>query len=237
MVSRKRWASRAGAMGLVMVGAMGIAASGAGADVGSLKVSKQVTDGVGPDAGVFSFTGSWGESFDLAAGASKVTELEAGSYELSEEKEPGYKFLGMSCSGPTGTINTEQPSIRAEVVAGQETACLSRSQPIIDISVEPEVTGNARLKVKRSCREPNRLVAWVVAGNARRVSFRLNGRWVKTVRRPVRGDVFRTVQRVSSGRVRVSARVVFVAGASPSSARLSKTVGSCRSPAYTGGAD
>lgn len=222
-------------IGGVLAAWVAVAGSAAGAELGRLSVSKQVTDGTGPDAGVFSFGGSWGETFDLAAGESKSSALEAGSYAISEELESGYNFLGVSCSGPGGTISSTVPEIRAEVAGGQETSCVSRSQPIIDISVEPEATGSARLRVKRSCREPDRLVAWVIAGNARRVSFRLKGRWVRTISRPIRGEVFRLTERVGSGRVRVEARVVLVEGASPSSLRLGETMGSCRRPAYAGG--
>lgn len=224
-------AASAAAAGVLVAGAGTAPAS----EPGTLVVAKQVTDGSGPDAGIFAFNGSWGDAWQLIAGGRRATELPAGEYSFTEQLEPGYDFLGISCSTPSGDSAFAEPVATVPVVAGRETACTSASKPKIDINVDPEITGNARLRLQRSCSRPHRLVARVVAGNASRVSFRVNYRWVTTVRRPVRGSIFQAVARVGRGAVPVSARVRFVAGASPEQERLTRVAASClRNPAFAG---
>jgi hypothetical protein len=220
---------------LVVLTGLGSSASAA-ADPGTLAITKEVTQGAGPDAGVFLFSGSWGEDFALAAGASRSLQLPEGSYSFSERPEPGYTFAGIECLGPTGRLAFATPSATVPLAAGQTTSCTSASEPIIDIDVGAETTGNARLRSRRSCLRPGRLVLTVEAGNANWVSFRVGYRWKKTVRRPVRGSIFRLVTSVGRGAVATSARVRFLPGANPQEARLSKRVGSCLwSPAFAGG--
>jgi len=202
---------------------------------GTLVVAKQVTGGTGPDVGIFTFEGSWGESFPLSAGEQKTTTLAAGSYTVTEAPAPGYRARGASCSGPAGTELFAPPAATVSVTAGQAVTCTFTSEPVIDISVEPDVTANARLKASRSCRAGGRLVAQVVAGNATRVSFSVNGRWVGTVRRPYRGHLFRISAKAGTGTLNLAARVVFETGSSPPQARLTRRLAACPSaPAFAG---
>lgn len=221
---------------LLTVSACAVASSSASAaEPGSLNLEKKVTVGDGPDAGIFSFSGSWGESFTLSAGSSRSISLLPGEYSFSEQPEPGYDFLGITCSTPSGQASFSSPVATFRVESLRETSCVSTSKPQIDIDVDPDVTGNARLRYKRSCRSPHRMVVWVTAGNARWVSFRAGYKWVATVRRPIKGRLFRTVIRVGSGAVPISAKVRLVAGATPPEIRLSRVASSClRSPAYAG---
>lgn len=223
---------------VVAVAAPGLAAASvlpaSAQETGALRIEKKVTDGTGPDAGIFTFSGSWGESFPLVAGESRTTVLSPGAYSFSEGPMPGYDFLGIACSGPSGALSSSGFDVTVEVAAAQTTSCTSTSKPIIDIDVDPAITGSAGLRVRRSCARPTRLVAWVRAGNARWVSFRVGGRWVATVHRPIRGKTFRVVTLVGRGATTVSAHVRFVAGASPEERRLRRSVPACQRPVFAG---
>ncbi len=203
---------------------------------GTLVVAKEVTGGAGPDVGIFTFSGSWGESFPLSAGQQKATLLPAGTYTVSESPEPGYIARGASCAGPTGTETFPAPSATVSLGSGQATTCTFKSDPIVDIGIQPEVTANARLGAIRSCRGHRKLVALVTAGSATRVSFTLNGRWFATGRRPYRGRTFRATTRTGPGPLELSARVTFTRGSSPPELRLTRRIAACPSgPAFAGG--
>lgn len=202
---------------------------------GTLVIAKQVTAGSGPDAGIFTFRGSWGESFLLSAGEQRSTGLPPGTYTVTESPEPGYDSLGASCSGPAGVETFAAPTATASLAAGRSTTCTFTSQPIIDISVEPDVTANARLRARRSCSGRRRLVASVASGNASWVSFSLNGRWVGTARRPSRGRTYRVTTPTPRGKLSLSARVRFSPGSSPPEVRLTRGLAACPSdPAFAG---
>lgn len=203
---------------------------------GTLVVAKQVTGGSGPDVGIFTFSGSWGESFPLSAGQQKATLLPPGTYTVSESPEPGYIPLGSSCAGPSGTETFPAPTATVNLGSGQATTCTFTSEPIIDIGIQPEVTANARLRATRSCRGHRKLVVLVTTGGATRVSFALNGRWFATGRRPHRGNTFRATTRTGRGPLELSARVTFTRGSSPPESRLTRRIAACPSgPAFAGG--
>lgn len=202
---------------------------------GTLTIRKALTVGSGPYAGAFRFSGSWGEEFELVAGGQSEFVLPGGTYSFSESPVAGFLFVGTSCAGPAGASSFAQPAATVEVVDGSTTTCTSTSTPEINIGVDPESAGSARMRARHRCRPRPRLVAWVRAGNARSVSFSVNGRWVKTIRRPTAGNLFRLSTRAGRGRLRVSAVVRFVAGSTPQETRVTKVLGPCpRSPAFAG---
>lgn len=216
---------------IVLIVALLLAGS-ASAGSGQLTIQKRVTDGNGPDAGVFSFNPSWSRSFNLSAGEERTFSLEEGVYSFSETLEPGYNFLGIECKTPQGEQSFDTPGVSVGVQAGQTSVCTSSSQPQIDIGVEPEITANAALSVRRRC-PPSRVRAEVRSIAARKVLFYINGRLRKTLTGS-RGDGrYRLLAKVPENKGRVKARVEMRKGYTPQRIVVSRAYSVCK-PSFSG---